>query len=232
LKAPQRLGPAETIPATRETAALFDQVAPRYDLLNRLMSLGQDRRWRARLVGAAGRGRVLDLGCGTGDVALALAAAGARPVGLDPSPAMLRRARAKAPHLDWVLGDALRLPFKAGVFAASTSAFVLRNLPDRPACFAEQARVLRPGGRATHLELVRPERGWQRVLHALYVKMAVPAFGRLSSSHLAYRYLSRTVLTVPPPEVFAAELGKAGLRPQPMQRMALGGVALVVAEKR
>jgi demethylmenaquinone methyltransferase/2-methoxy-6-polyprenyl-1,4-benzoquinol methylase len=219
---------------TRRIAALFDRVAPRYDLLNRLMSLGQDRAWRARLVaslGERGRGRVLDVGCGTGDVTLALAAHGAQPVGLDPSAEMLRRARAKAPHLAWVQGDALRLPFKERCFDGATSAFVLRNLPDRKASFAEQARVLRAGGVAAHLELVRPQRGPARVLHAAYVRVAVPALGLLSSNRHAYRYLARTVMLVPQPESFAAELGEAGLPAARISRMAGGGVAVVAARK-
>lgn len=222
------------MPDTASTARRFDQVAPRYDLLNRLMSGGRDRRWRERLVaalGAAGRGRALDLGCGTGDVALLLAERGARVVGADPSRGMLRLARAKAPRLAWVQADALHLPFKAGAFDGSTSAFVLRNLPDRAAAFREQARVLRQGGIAAHLELVRPARGAQRVLHAAYVKLVVPAMGLLSSDPGSYRYLSRTVMEVPPPERFAEELQNAGLRQPSIERMAAGGVAVVAARK-
>ncbi|MCA1813273.1 MAG: ubiquinone/menaquinone biosynthesis methyltransferase [Halobacteriales archaeon] len=220
---------------TRRIAALFDRVAPRYDLLNKLMSMGQDRKWRARLVaslGETGRGRVLDLGCGTGDVTCALAQNGEQAVGLDPSAEMLRLAREKAPHLAWVQGDALRLPFKAGTFDGATSAFVLRNLPDRKASFAEQARVLRPGGVAAHLELVRPAKGWQRALHGAYVRVVVPALGLLSSNRQAYRYLARTVMLVPQPETFAVEMGEAGFGEPRVERMAMGGVAVVAAAKR
>lgn len=222
------------MPETRVTARLFDRVAPRYDLLNRLMSLGQDARWRARLVAAlqvAPGARVLDVGCGTGDVTLALAAAGAHPVGLDPSREMLRRARAKSPSLAWVQGDALRLPFKDRSFAAASSSFVLRNLPDRAGGFAEQARVLAPGARAAHLELVRPPAGWRRALHTGYIKVVIPAMGWLSSDRRAYRYLAGTILAVPQPEVFAEELAKAGLDDPRVERMAGGGVALVMATK-
>jgi demethylmenaquinone methyltransferase/2-methoxy-6-polyprenyl-1,4-benzoquinol methylase len=226
--------PAVPLPETRRTAALFDEVAPRYDLLNRLMSLGQDARWRARLVaalGAAARGHVLDVGCGTGDVALALARGGARVVGLDPSRGMLRRARAKAPGLAWVQGDALRLPFRAGSFDAATSAFVLRNLPDRAAAFGEQARALRPGGTVAHLELVRPPRGLARAAHGAYVRVAVPLLGLLSPSRGAYRYLAGTVLAVPQPERFAEELEAAGFAAPRVARMAAGGVAVVAADR-
>lgn len=220
--------------ATPGVARRFDRVAPRYDLLNRLMSLGQDARWRGRLVAALGdaqHGRVLDLGCGTGDVALALRAEGARAVGLDSSLGMLKLARAKEPGIAWVQGDALHLPFKAGSFDGSTSSFVLRNLPDRLAAFREQARVLRPRGTAAHLELVRPARGWRRAVHGLYVRVAVPALGLLSSDRASYRYLARTVLEVPQPLVFAEELAKAGLGGPRVERMALGGVAVVAARK-
>lgn len=220
--------------ATRRVAAMFDEVAPRYDLLNRLMSLGRDARWRERLVLAlrpAPGARVLDVGCGTGDVALALARAGARPVGLDSSRAMLRLAKRKAPGLDWVQGDALHLPFKEGSLGGAASAFVLRNLPDRAAAFGEQARVLRPGARAAHLELVRPPRGPRRWLHGAYVLLAVPALGLLSPNRAAYRYLARSVLEVPEPERFARELEEAGLEAARLERAAAGAVAVAAAAK-
>jgi demethylmenaquinone methyltransferase / 2-methoxy-6-polyprenyl-1,4-benzoquinol methylase len=222
------------VPGTAETAERFDHVAPRYDLCNRLLSGGQDHRWRERLVAALGpraKGRVLDLGCGTGDVALRLARGGGAVVGADPSRGMLLRARAKAPTLDWVQADALHLPFKGEAFDGSTTAFVLRNLPSRRAAFAEQARVLRPGGVAAHLELVRPAKGWARAVHGAYVRWVVPALGLLSSDPASYRYLSRTVLEVPPPEAFAAELGEVGLGQPRVERMALGGVAVVAGTK-
>jgi demethylmenaquinone methyltransferase/2-methoxy-6-polyprenyl-1,4-benzoquinol methylase len=231
-------GPArrgrESIPETLPTARRFDRVAPRYDFVNKLMSMGQDRRWRAALVGALGdrvHGWALDLGCGTGDVSLALRDAGARVVGVDPSRGMLALARAKDPGIAWVQADALHLPFRAGSFDASTSAFVLRNLPDREAAFREQARALRPGGRAAHLELVRPAKGLQRALHGAYVRVAVPALGVLSSDRASYRYLAGTVLEVPQPETFATELQRAGLVAPRVERMALGGVAVVAADK-
>lgn len=198
------------------------------------MSLGQDARWRARLVQALGltkAARVLDLGCGTGDVAMAIAEEGGTPVGLDPSREMLRRARAKAPDLAWVQGDALHLPFKDLAFEGSTSAFVLRNLPERPAAFREQARVLAKGGVAAHLELVRPPRGAKRAFHTAYVSAAVPLLGLLSSNRRAYRYLADTVLQVPQPERFADELGLAGLKATHVERMALDGVALITGRR-
>lgn len=225
---------SETIPDTLPTARRFDHVAPRYDLCNRLLSGGRDKAWRARLLaalGSPGRGRVLDVGCGTGDVALALRAQGADVVGLDPSRGMLARARAKEPAIAWVQGDAVRLPFKERTFDASTSAFVLRNLPSRAACFGEQARVLRPGGVAAHLELVRPARGWQRLVHGAYVRFVVPTLGLLSSDPGSYRYLARTVLAVAPPEQFARELEEQGLSDGRVERMALGGIAVVAARK-
>lgn len=222
------------MPDTASTARRFDHVAPRYDLLNKVMSLGQDEGWRVRLaaaLGDAGLGRVLDVGSGTGDVARLLRGRGARVIGLDPSRGMLRLARAKRGDIDWVQGDAVHLPFKAGAFDASASAFVLRNLPSRVACFREQARVLRPGGRAAHLELVRPAGGLERSLHEAYVRYVVPALGRLSSDPESYAYLARTVLEVAPPETFATELEDAGLVQPRIERMAAGGVAVVSAAK-
>jgi len=225
---------ARPIPATRVVARLFDRVAPRYDLLNRLMSMGQDQAWRARLLdalGAVARGRVLDAGCGTGDVALALAARGAQVVGVDPSREMLRLARAKAPHIAWVQADALHLPFRPGAFDGAVSAFVLRNVPSRAAFFAEQARAVRAGGAVAHLELVRPPRGVQRWAHGAYVGGVVPLMGLLSSDREAYRYLARTVLEVPQPEVFGEELVAAGFEGPSVARMAGGGVAVVAARR-
>lgn len=222
------------MPDTPSTARRFDGVAPRYDLLNKVMSLGQDHGWRLRLAAALGdaaHGRVLDLGAGTGDVALLLRSRGARVVGLDPSRGMLRLARKKRADVDWVQADALHLPFKPGTFDGSTSAFVLRNLPSRVGCFREQARVLRPGGRAAHLELVRPPGGIERTLHEWYVGFVVPALGKLSSDPESYAYLSRTVLEVAPPETFATELEDAGLALPRVERMAAGGVAVVSAQK-
>jgi demethylmenaquinone methyltransferase/2-methoxy-6-polyprenyl-1,4-benzoquinol methylase len=123
------------------------------------------------------------------------------------------------------------LPFKDASLDGACSAFVLRNLPDRAASFAEQARVLRAGGIAAHLELVRPERGLARIGHGAYVRVAVPLLGLLSSSRDAYRYLAHSVMVVPQPESFAEELQHAGLQNPRIARMASGGVAVVSAQK-
>ena len=147
--------------------SMFDRIAPVYDLMNRLMTVGLDGRWRrlaASLVVRPGD-RVLDAACGTGDLAVADLEAGARSVtGLDFSERMLERARAKAPALEWVQGDMLALPFDAGSFDAATVGFGVRNVADLPLALRELRRVLRPGGRLAILEITQPRGVAQAVL--------------------------------------------------------------------
>src|SRR5215211_7014033 len=129
---------------------MFDRIAPVYDAMNRLMTAGLDQRWRRETAAAVVRpgDRVLDVCCGTGDLALAAAEAGGRVTGLDFSAPMLKRARRKSPEVDWVAGDALALPFTDASFDATAVGFGVRNLDDLPRGLSELRRVLRPGGRA------------------------------------------------------------------------------------
>ena len=137
---------------------MFDRITPVYDLMNRVMTLGLDRRWRRLAAAAAVQpgDRVLDACCGTGDLALADLAAGGAVTGLDFSPRMLERARAKSTAVEWVRGDALALPFADGAFDAATVGFGVRNLADLERGLCELRRVLRPGGRLACLEITRP----------------------------------------------------------------------------
>jgi demethylmenaquinone methyltransferase / 2-methoxy-6-polyprenyl-1,4-benzoquinol methylase len=205
---------------------MFDGLVERYDLLNGLLSLGLDRRWRrAALRAAALRpgDRVLDLGCGTGDLALA-AARTASVTGLDLSHRMLLRARQKArqtardgagfpdarPALELVCASAFDLPFADGRFDAALSGFVLRNLDDLGRAFAELARVLRPGGRVAMVDITEPSNPALRRLFDAYLGTVAPALGRVVGKRDEYRYLVRSLAQIPPPSELAAMLERAG----------------------
>ena len=184
-------GEAHRAPAVR---AMFDRIAPTYDLLNRVMTLRVDQLWRRRLVReiALGEGeRLLDLCAGTMDLAARARreAPGARIVGADFSMPMLSRGVAKT-GLPASVADALHLPFSAGSFDAATVVFGMRNLDSCEAGLRELARVLRPGGRLGVLEFFRPESAGPRLVHGLYNRLALPVLGRaLSTDASAYRYL-------------------------------------------
>ncbi|RME89871.1 MAG: bifunctional demethylmenaquinone methyltransferase/2-methoxy-6-polyprenyl-1,4-benzoquinol methylase UbiE, partial [Verrucomicrobia bacterium] len=183
---------------------LFGSIARRYDLLNDLQSFGLHRWWKRRLVREArpapGR-RLLDVCCGTGDVALRLARAGAEVTGLDFSEPMLAVARRRADpglRVEFVQGDALALPFEDGRFDAVTIAYGLRNLADPQAGLREMARVTRPGGRLLILDFGKPARPWWRGLYFAYLRLAVPMLGRLfSGDREAYAYILESLRHYP-----------------------------------
>jgi demethylmenaquinone methyltransferase / 2-methoxy-6-polyprenyl-1,4-benzoquinol methylase len=190
---------------------MFDRIAPVYDVMNRAMTLGLDTRWRRLTVAAAVRpgDRVLDVCCGTGDLALASAEAGGHVVGLDFSEKMLARAREKSDAVDWVRGDATALPFADGEFDAVTVGFGIRNLEDLERGLAEIARVLRPGGRVGCLEITRP-RGLLRPFFRLWFDALVPLAGKVLPGGRAYAYLPASVRRFPGPEDLAAAFERAG----------------------
>ena len=177
---------------------MFDRIAPVYDVMNRAMTAGLDRRWRtetARAVVSPGD-RVLDACCGTGDLAIAAQRAGGRVTGLDFSEPMLERARAKSGEVEWIQGDALALPFADGSFDAATVGFGVRNLEDLEAGLRELRRVLRPGGRVGILEITRP-RGPLRPFYKLWFDGLVPLAGKLLPGGSAYTYLPASVRRFP-----------------------------------
>lgn len=213
------------MPEPKEVRAMFGRIAGRYDLLNRVLSMGIDRSWRRRTVRAAGplEGRVvLDACCGTGDLSLAFREAGARVVATDFTFEMLALAGPKAharaaskslePKLEYVQGDALRLPVRdAGVDVASV-AFGLRNLADRQAGLAEMARVVRPGGRVLVLEFSMPRGRLLGLGYRTYFTRVLPVIGgALSGDRSAYEYLPETVQAWPPPEDLRDEMTAVGL---------------------
>jgi demethylmenaquinone methyltransferase/2-methoxy-6-polyprenyl-1,4-benzoquinol methylase len=191
---------------------MFDRIAPVYDAMNRVMTAGLDLRWRRLAAAAAVRpgDRVLDAACGTGDLAIAAARAGAGSVvGLDFSERMLERARRKAPGAEWVRGDLLAMPFPDGSFDAATIGFGIRNVADLELALRELRRVLRPGGRLAILEITSP-RGVLRPFYSLWFDRLVPLLGRLLPGGEAYSYLPASVRRFPPAEGLAASMRAAG----------------------
>jgi demethylmenaquinone methyltransferase / 2-methoxy-6-polyprenyl-1,4-benzoquinol methylase len=183
----------------RMVRAMFDAIAPRYDLVNRVMTFRLDVRWRRRTVRSLALplgARVLDLAAGTGDLCRDLAAAGHRPIGVDLSFGMLAAARTSAPL---VQADALRLSFPDASADGATCGFALRNFIDLEAFLVELARVVRPGGRIALLEVAEPANPVMRAGHSLYFGKVVPRIGALLSDGAAYRYLPRSVEYLPAP---------------------------------
>jgi len=204
---------------------MFDRIAPVYDVMNRVMTVGLDQRWRRATVRAVVEpgDRVLDGACGTGDLAVIASKAGATVTGLDFSEAMLERARRKAPGLEWIRGDLLALPFDDDSFDAATVGFGVRNVADLPGAIAELRRVLRPGGRVAILEITRP-RGPLRFFYSLWFDRIVPLLGKVLPGGEAYSYLPASVRRFPGPDDLAAQM--AGFRDVGYRLFAGGIVAL------
>jgi demethylmenaquinone methyltransferase/2-methoxy-6-polyprenyl-1,4-benzoquinol methylase len=226
----------ETLPEGDEKVAavrgMFDAIAPRYDLVNRIMTFRMDVRWRKRTVrsldlrpGAV----VVDLACGTGDLCRELAAHGARPIGVDLSFGMLAAARTTAPLLQ---GDALRLPLPDGSVDAVTCGFALRNFASLPQFFAELARVVKPGGRVALLEVAEPPNRLLRFGHGLYFGKVVPLVGGLLSDPAAYRYLPRSVAYLPDPGTMLGQLADAGFVQVERRLLSVGIAQLITATRR
>jgi demethylmenaquinone methyltransferase / 2-methoxy-6-polyprenyl-1,4-benzoquinol methylase len=195
---------------------MFDRIAPVYDAMNRIMTLGLDVRWRRLTAASAVRpgDRVLDGACGTGDLAIADRKAGASHVtGLDFSERMLARARRKTASLndvlEWVQGDLLALPFEDASFDAATVGFGVRNVADLEAALRELRRVLRPGGRLAILEITQP-RGPLRPFFSLWFDRIVPLLGKVLPGGAAYTYLPASVKRFPPAEELAALMRDCG----------------------
>ncbi len=215
----------------RRVRTMFDGIAGRYDLLNRVLTFGMDVGWRRRAVRALrlpSRSLVLDLACGTGDLCQELSATGYRAVGFDFSFGMLRASKASTPM---VQADALALPVGDGVADGLTCGFALRNVVDLDRLFGEMARVLRPGGRVAVLEVATPPNPVLRAGHAVYFRGVVPLVGGLVSDRAAYSYLPRSVAYLPAPVDLLAMLRRAGFGDA--RRAALsGGIAQVVTGTR
>jgi demethylmenaquinone methyltransferase/2-methoxy-6-polyprenyl-1,4-benzoquinol methylase len=199
---------------------MFAGIAGRYDLVNRVLSGGVDRRWRKRVLGLAGRpgpgSTVVDVACGTGDLAALFARGGAHVVGVDFTYEMVARAPRKTERVDapvtWLQGDGLDLPLVDDAADVATIAFGLRNVADRRACVREMARVVRPGGRVIVLEFSMPERDAFGRVYRGYLEHVLPRIGgALSGDRAAYAYLDDTVQNWPDPAALRDEMGAEGL---------------------
>jgi demethylmenaquinone methyltransferase / 2-methoxy-6-polyprenyl-1,4-benzoquinol methylase len=222
---------------------MFDAIAPRYDLLNHVLSVGLDRRWRDRAVAALelpNGARVLDLCTGTADLAVATVrrAPDASVVGVDFAGTMLRLGLAKVRELGLtrairlVRGDATRIPIAAGSCDAATIGFGIRNVAEPDLALKELARVLRPGGRLAILEFGQPRIPGIRTMYSWYFRYLLPAVGRLISKHQsAYSYLPASVGTFPPPSEFSGIIAAHGFSNVTAVSLSLGIVYLYVAER-
>jgi len=213
-----------------EVAAMFDDVADRYDLTNDLLALGQTRLWRRAVVNAVAPRpgeRILDLAAGTGTSSAPMAARGASVVPCDFSLGMLRVGRRREPGLPFVAGDALRLPFADDSFDAVTISFGLRNTVEPVAALAEMARVTRPGGRLVVCEFSHPVFGPFRTAYSRYLMGALPGIARRTSSNPdAYVYLAESIRAWPDQAALAAQMAGAGWRDVEWLNLTGGIVAL------
>ncbi|MFM8302821.1 MAG: ubiquinone/menaquinone biosynthesis methyltransferase [Actinomycetota bacterium] len=230
------LGPDGALPtgATKHRAvqAMFDRLAPSYERMNRVISLGQDRRWRRHAVEALALGRgsfVLDLACGTADLCRDLDEYGHRAIGIDFSEGMLRSARTAAPL---VRGDAAALPFPDGSIDGIICGFALRNFVDLAVVFGECARVLRPGGRLAALDAAVPERALVRAGNAVWFRGAVPLLGKvLARDGDAYSYLPKSTAYLPSPTVLLEALHAAGFGGSARRTFTGGSVQLLTGTR-
>jgi demethylmenaquinone methyltransferase/2-methoxy-6-polyprenyl-1,4-benzoquinol methylase len=228
---------------TLGSGQMFDQIAPRYDFVNRVLSLGLDKRWRRRVIkelDLRANARVLDVATGTGDLAIELAKAvpAGHVIGLDPSANMLKIAATKLVKLgldsrvSLVEGDAQELPQANCEIDAATIAFGIRNVPDRPKALRELARVVRPGGKIAVLELGEPRGGIMGRAARFHTRQLVPRIGALLSGKREYRYLQSSVAAFPSADEFAQVMRDSGLDVQQVIPLTFGVCTLFVATPR
>jgi demethylmenaquinone methyltransferase / 2-methoxy-6-polyprenyl-1,4-benzoquinol methylase len=213
-----------------QVSAMFDEVAHGYDRTRSILWLGQMRRWgrvtAASLAIAPGR-TVLDVACGTGTSSVCLAQSGAQVTGCDFSPGMLDVARTRAPDIEFVFGDALKLPFGDATFDAATISFGLRNVADTHRAITEMRRVVKPGGRLAICEFSHPPHRLVRAISTLYLRHGVPFIARrVSSSPQAYDYLVESIAAWPD-QAALADLMRGGGWGSVTWRNLSGGVVAV-----
>jgi demethylmenaquinone methyltransferase/2-methoxy-6-polyprenyl-1,4-benzoquinol methylase len=218
----------------RAVREMFDRIAPRYDRLNRILSLRLDQRWRREALRALDLrpGDVfLDLACGTGDFLALAQARGARLVGADFSREMLRHARQRGVRAPLVEADAARLPLTDASVTALACGFALRNFVKLDEVIAEAARVIAPGGRMALLEVDEPANPLLRAGHAFYFQRVVPWLGAWLSDRAAYRYLPQSVQYLPPEADLLALIARGGFRHVAKRGLSGGIVQLLTAER-
>ncbi len=236
--------PIQSHPRDQAVQSMFDRIAGRYDLLNRVISFRFDKRWRAQAIQVLlsnGARLILDLGTGTGDLALCAAAVAhgrTRVIGLDFSFEMLKLAHHKRQEFPFgeetffIDGSALAVPFKDSAFDGIMTAFVLRNVSDLATFFREAGRVLKPGGKCVSLDMFPPTESWFSAFYSLYFYRAVPWIGGiLSGDHRAYKYLSESVRQFQPPEKVSEVIREAGFSRVTLRKFLCGAVCMHIAEK-
>lgn len=217
---------------------MFARIARTYDLMNRIMTGGQDQRWRRLLIDLCDlppHGLLLDVGTGTGDILYAARRLpGVQAVGVDFTYEMMAAGRRKAPGIPpaFAQGDTLALPFADDMFDAVVSGFLIRNVVDRVAALREQARVTKPGGRVVVLETTPPSNTPLGPLFQFYFFRVVPLIGGwVSGDREAYRYLPHSTVGFPAPQEFQRMMELAGLRNVFYRELMLGSVAIHVGTK-
>ena len=219
----------EKVQAVRQ---MFDTIAPRYDMVNRIMTFRLDVRWRKKAVkrlALPSGSTVIDLAAGTGDLCIDLAKAGMRPISFDLSYGMLAADRSGSPR---VQADILRLPLPDASVDGATCGFALRNLLELPAFFAELARVVRPGGRIALLDVGVPHNPVVRWGNNIYFGKVVPKIGGLLSDGAAYRYLPKSVAYLPPRAELVHLLRDAGFHDAEHTQLSGGLTQLMVGTRR
>jgi demethylmenaquinone methyltransferase / 2-methoxy-6-polyprenyl-1,4-benzoquinol methylase len=217
---------------TEKVRTMFDAIAPRYDLVNRMMTFGLDVRWRrhaARALGLPRGSRVLDLACGTGDFLTILDRAGVRAFGMDLSAGMLAATHATSPLAQ---ADGARLPLADRSVDGVTCGYALRNFTDLGTVLDELGRVVRPGGRISLLEVAEPEGGPLLTGHRIWFNRAVPIIGGLISDADAYRYLPKSTAYLPTPTELRTMLIDSGFSAVNRHPLSGGLSQLITATRR
>jgi ubiquinone/menaquinone biosynthesis methyltransferase len=219
----------------RYVRRLFSTIADRYDLITRVLSYGQDARWKARLALLANvrsGERALDLACGTGDIALAVARRGAQTVGLDITHRMLQLAVRRASPVKFIAGDMANLPFRSGAFDLVTTGYGLRNVPDLDAAIDEVARVLKPGGRLLSLDFNRPESAIIRGPYLAYLTIVGSTLGWiLHRDPDTYRYIPASIRRYPGARGVAGRMAARGFTKVRIVPLLFGLMTLHLAER-
>ena len=215
----------------RQVTSMFDSIAPRYDLVNRIMTFGMDVTWRRKTVASLGLPNgslILDIACGTGDLCREIRKQHYRAIGFDLSPGMLAAARTRAPL---VLADALNIPVADASADGITCGFALRNVADLNLLFNEFARVVHPGGRVALLEVAEPSSVVLKKGHHLYFNKVVPFIGGLLSNKDAYSYLPRSAAYLPHPDEMLKMLSDSGFTGVRRDLLAMGAAQLITATR-